>query len=68
MLEILASGDPVAFDASDLMPGEVGAGTFWSEGVALVNGDITAQEAADNIEASWPAGGASEEAPATTGG
>ena len=39
-LEILASGDPVAFDASDLMPGEVGAGTFWSEGVALVNGDI----------------------------
>jgi alpha-glucoside transport system substrate-binding protein len=67
-LEILASGDPVAFDASDLMPGEVGAGTFWSEGVALVNGDIDAQTAADNIEASWPAGGASEEAPATTGG
>ena len=68
MLEILATGDPVAFDASDLMPGEVGAGTFWSEGVALVNGDIDAQTAADNIEASWPAGGASEEAPATTGG
>jgi alpha-glucoside transport system substrate-binding protein len=67
-LEILQSGDPIAFDGSDLMPGEVGAGTFWSEGVALVNGDITAQEAADNIEASWPAGGASEEAPATTGG
>jgi alpha-glucoside transport system substrate-binding protein len=51
------------------MPGEVGAGTFWSEGVALVNGDVTAQEAADNIEASWPAdGGGGEEAPATTGG
>jgi alpha-glucoside transport system substrate-binding protein len=65
-LELLASGDPTAFDGSDLMPGEVGTGTFWSEGVALVNGDISAQEAADNIEASWPADGG--EAPATTSG
>jgi alpha-glucoside transport system substrate-binding protein len=65
-LELLTSGDPVAFDASDLMPGEVGTGTFWSEGVALVNGDVTAQEAADNIEASWPTDGG-EDTPATTG-
>ena len=65
---MLASGDPLAFDASDLMPGEVGTGTFWSEGVALVSGEVDAQTAADNIEASWPAAGAAEEAPATTGG
>ena len=45
---------PVAFDASDNMPAEVGTGTFWSEGTSLINGDIDAQEAADNIEASWP--------------
>ena len=67
-LEILQTADPVAFDASDLMPGEVGTGTFWSEGVALVNGDVDAQTAADNIEASWPAVRRSRGAPATTGG
>jgi alpha-glucoside transport system substrate-binding protein len=36
------------------MPAEVGAGTFWTEGTSAVNGDKTAQEAADAIEASWP--------------
>jgi len=53
-LDILASAAIVRFDASDLMPAEVGAGTFWTEGTAAVNGDKTAQEAADAIEASWP--------------
>jgi alpha-glucoside transport system substrate-binding protein len=53
-LEILANSQIVRFDASDLMPADVGAGTFWTQGTSLVNGDITAQEAADNIEASWP--------------
>ena len=38
------------------MPADVGAGSFWTEGTSAVNGDITAQEAADTIEASWPAG------------
>jgi alpha-glucoside transport system substrate-binding protein len=55
-LEILETSEIVRFDASDLMPADVGAGTFWSEGTAAVNGDLTAQEAADKIEASWPAG------------
>jgi alpha-glucoside transport system substrate-binding protein len=54
-LDILAAASIVRFDASDLMPAEVGAGTFWTEGTAAVNGDKTAQEAADAIEASWPA-------------
>ena len=53
-LEILLSADPFRFDASDLMPQDVGAGTFWSEGVSLVNGQKSAQEAAEAIEASWP--------------
>lgn len=53
-LDILASAEIVRFDASDLMPADVGAGTFWTEGTAAVNGDKTAQEAADAIEASWP--------------
>ena len=53
-LEILESSDIVRFDASDLMPADVGSGTFWSEGVNAITGAATAQEAADAIEASWP--------------
>lgn len=55
-LEILETAAIVRFDASDLMPADVGAGTFWTDGTSAVNGDLTAQEAADSIEASWPAG------------
>jgi len=43
----------IRFDASDLMPGEVGAGTFWSEMVNWFTGKATDQVLAD-IEASWP--------------
>jgi alpha-glucoside transport system substrate-binding protein len=53
-LEILETSEIVRFDASDLMPADVGAGTFWTEGTSAVNGDKTAQEAADAIQASWP--------------
>ncbi len=53
-LDIFASAEVTRFDASDLMPAAVGAGSFWTEGTAAVNGDKTAQEAADAIEASWP--------------
>jgi len=53
-LEILNASQIARFDASDLMPADVGAGTFWTEGTSLVNGDITAQEAAAAIQASWP--------------
>jgi alpha-glucoside transport system substrate-binding protein len=42
------------FDASDLMPGEVGAGTFWTGIVNWLTGS-SSQEVADQIEASWPA-------------
>ena len=53
-LEILTTADFVRFDGGDLMPADVGAGSFWSEGTSLVNGDITAEEAAANIQATWP--------------
>lgn len=53
-LDILATADVVRFDGSDLMPSDVGAGTFWTEGTSAVNGDTTIQEALDAIEASWP--------------
>lgn len=53
-LEIVSTGDPARFDASDLMPGEVGSGSFWTQGVDLVTGSTDAQGAADAIEESWP--------------
>jgi len=53
-LEILNASQIARFDGSDLMPADVGAGTFWTEGTSLVNGDVTAEEAAATIEASWP--------------
>ena len=53
-LAILADSAIVRFDASDLMPAAVGAGTFWTEGTSAVNGDVTVEEAATRIQASWP--------------
>ena len=53
-LEILTTAEFVRFDGGDLMPADVGSGSFWSEGTSLVNGDITAEEAAANIQATWP--------------
>jgi alpha-glucoside transport system substrate-binding protein len=45
----------IRFDASDLMPGEVGAGTFWTGMVDWIAQDRSDQEVLDAIEASWPA-------------
>jgi len=52
--EILAAGDPVRFDASDLMPGAVGAGTFWSAAVDTTTGAKDVPTAFAEVEASWP--------------
>jgi alpha-glucoside transport system substrate-binding protein len=44
----------VRFDASDLMPGEVGAGSFWKGMVDYVNGSVDLDAALQEIDASWP--------------
>ncbi|MGV8895299.1 MAG: ABC transporter substrate-binding protein [Rhodoglobus sp.] len=41
------------FDGSDLMPGVVGAGSFWTGMVDWINGKST-EEVLSTIEASWP--------------
>ena len=51
--EILLNATTFRFDGSDLMPGAVGAGTFWT-GMVDYTGGKSAQEVADGIEASWP--------------
>lgn len=51
--EIMLNADTIRFDGSDLMPGEVGTGTFWQGIVDYVNGvDLDTILAA--IDASWP--------------
>jgi alpha-glucoside transport system substrate-binding protein len=52
--EILVTADPVRFDASDLMPTEVGSGSLWSGATDYVSGTIDAQEFVDRVEESWP--------------
>ena len=43
------------FDASDLMPGEVGAGSFWTGMVRYMQqGPGSLDKVLDDIEASWP--------------
>ena len=42
------------FDASDLMPGAVGAGSFWKGMTSWVSGGITLDTALTEIDASWP--------------
>jgi alpha-glucoside transport system substrate-binding protein len=53
-IEILQGDTTFRFDGSDLMPGAVGADSFWKGIVAWVGGQST-QDTVDAIEASWPA-------------
>ncbi len=50
---ILAGADTFRFDGSDLMPGAVGAGSFWTGAVDWIGGaDLTT--VLQTIDASWP--------------
>jgi alpha-glucoside transport system substrate-binding protein len=50
--EILLNSDVFAFDGSDLMPGAIGAGTFWTAMVDYVNG-ASAEDVAAAVQESW---------------
>ena len=52
--EIFAQADFARFDASDLMPGEVGAGAFWKETVAWISGSQDLDTTLKNIDSAWP--------------
>lgn len=52
--EILLNATTFRFDGSDMMPGAIGAGAFWTGMVDFVNGK-SAQEVADQIQAAWDA-------------
>ncbi|HEU4543297.1 MAG TPA: ABC transporter substrate-binding protein [Jiangellaceae bacterium] len=53
--ELLRDPETVArFDASDIMPGEVGSGTFWREMTEWIASDKPDDQVLDAIEESWP--------------
>jgi alpha-glucoside transport system substrate-binding protein len=53
--EIFANATALGFDASDLMPASVGAGTFWSKAVEWINNNGADTEAIlQAIDDSWP--------------
>jgi alpha-glucoside transport system substrate-binding protein len=51
--DIMNNADIFGFDASDLMPAEVGTGTFWTGMVDYINGD-NLDDVLQQIDDSWP--------------
>ncbi|PWI33226.1 alpha-glucoside ABC transporter substrate-binding protein [Vibrio albus] len=52
--QILLGATTFRFDGSDLMPGKIGAGAFWT-GMVDYSGGKSAQEVGDNIQKTWDA-------------
>ena len=52
--ELVAQATSFRFDASDLMPGEVGAGSFWKGMTDYVSGAADLDTILPEIDASWP--------------
>jgi alpha-glucoside transport system substrate-binding protein len=53
LAKILVNAEVFRFDASDLMPAEVGSGTFWTGMADLVTG-VSIDRVLNQIENSWP--------------
>lgn len=51
---IAYESDKFLFDGSDAMPSQVGAGSFWKEMTAWINGSEDLDTALTNIDNSWP--------------
>ncbi len=54
LAELVANATSFRFDASDLMPGEVGSGSFWTGMVDYVSGASDLDTVVAEIDASWP--------------
>jgi alpha-glucoside transport system substrate-binding protein len=51
---LVADATSVRFDASDLMPGEVGSGSFWKGMTDYFSGAQPLDTILPEIDASWP--------------
>lgn len=54
MNQILLDATTFRFDASDVMPGEIGAGSFWTGMVDFVTG-VPAEDVANSVQSRWDA-------------
>jgi alpha-glucoside transport system substrate-binding protein len=54
--ELVLQATSFRFDGSDLMPGEVGAGSFWKGMTDWVSGAATLDQVLRDIDESWPEG------------
>jgi len=52
--ELVQGATSFRFDGSDLMPGEVGAGSFWEHITSYVAGSEDVDTAMEAIDATWP--------------
>jgi alpha-glucoside transport system substrate-binding protein len=52
--ELVTQATSFRFDASDLMPGEVGSGSFWTGMVNYISGVADLPTVLEEIDASWP--------------
>jgi alpha-glucoside transport system substrate-binding protein len=59
--ELVLQATSFRFDGSDLMPGEVGAGSFWKGMTDWVSGAADLDTVLAEIDASWPADAMTEE-------
>ena len=55
LAQMILASDAFLFDASDLMPGPVGSGRFWTAGVELVNEETSIDQLVQDIDRAWPA-------------
>ena len=53
-VSIMQGAEVFRFDGSDLMPADVGAGEFWTQATAMVNGEVDVATGAAAIDAAWP--------------
>ncbi|QCR53123.1 carbohydrate ABC transporter substrate-binding protein [Brachybacterium sp. SGAir0954] len=52
--EIASGAQVFRYDGSDVMPGAVGGGSFWTGMVEWLKGSKDSQQVCDEIEAGWP--------------
>ncbi|MNB87512.1 Multiple sugar-binding protein precursor [compost metagenome] len=53
MAQLVQEASTLRFDGSDLMPGKVGAGTFWKGMTDYVSGTATLDQALEQIQSGW---------------
>jgi alpha-glucoside transport system substrate-binding protein len=53
MAKLVQEASTLRFDGSDLMPGKVGAGTFWKGMTDYVSGTATLDQALEQIQSGW---------------